>query len=137
VLDRLDKRRAYLISGVLIAAVDLAMAFSPRTPATYVIGTMVYSLVAGLCFAAFTAMVLEIVGNADRSAATRYTLFDAAGTLATSYLAWFDGHGYDWLKEKGQAGASGLLLTDAGMNLLGVAALMVLLALVYRPRVLR
>lgn len=136
-LDRLDRRRAYLISGVLIAAVDAAMAFAPRTPATYVIGTLVYSLVAGLCFAAFTAMVLEIIGDVDRSAATRYTLFDAAGNLATSCLAWFDGRGYDWFKERGRAGASGLLLTDAGMNLLGVAALMVLLALVYRPRQLR
>lgn len=122
-LDRLDKRRAYLISGLLIALVNVAMACGPQTQATYVAGTLVYSLVAGLCFAAFTAVVLEIIGEVDQSAATQYTLFDAAGNLATSYLAWMDGHGYDLFKAHGHAGSTGLLLTDAGMNVAGVLAL--------------
>jgi MFS family permease len=132
-LDRLDKRRAYLISGVLVALVDAAMAAAPLTPAAYVAGTLAYSLVAGLCFAAFTALVLEIIGEVDRSAATQYTLFDAAGNLATSYLAWMDGHGYDLFKSRGHAGATGLLLTDAGMNLAGVLALGLMLWLLARP----
>jgi len=133
-LDRLDKRRAYLISGLLIAAVDAAMACAPRTEAAYVAGTLVYSLVAGLCFAAFTAVVLEIIGEVDRSAATQYTLFDAAGNLATSYLAWMDGHGYELFKARGHAGSSGLLLTDAGMNVAGVIGLGLMMWLLRRRR---
>jgi MFS transporter, PAT family, beta-lactamase induction signal transducer AmpG len=130
-LDRFDKRRAYLMSGLLIALVDVAMACAPRTQLTYIAGTLLYSLVAGLCFAAFTAMVLEIIGKVDRSAATQYTLFDAAGNLATSYLAWLDGHGYDWFKQRQLPGASGLLFTDASMNMAGAAALMLMMWLVF------
>jgi PAT family beta-lactamase induction signal transducer AmpG len=133
-LDRLDKRRAYVLSGVAIAVVDIAMAFAPRTEFTYIAGTAAYSLVAGLCFAAFTAMVLEIIGKVDRSAATQYTLFDAAGNLATSYLAWMDGHGYDLFKQHQWPGTSGLLLTDAGMNLAGAIGLLMMMWLVFGRR---
>ena len=133
-LDHLDKRRAYLLSGVAIAVVDVAMACAPRNEFTYVAGTMAYSLVAGLCFAAFTAVVLEIIGKVDRSAATQYTLFDAAGNLATSYLAWMDGHGYDLFKQHQWPGPAGLLLTDAGMNLAGVVGLLVMMWLVFGRR---
>ena len=133
-LDRVDKRRAYLFSGALIAIVDVAMAWAPPTPLTYIVGTLAYSLVAGLCFAAFTAVVLEIIGKVDRSAATQYTLFDAAGNLATSYLAWLDGHGYDLFKAHHRPGSSGLLLTDAGMNLAGVIGLGVMMWLVFGRR---
>jgi len=133
-LDRVDKRRAYLFSGALIALVDVAMSCAPPNPATYIVGTLAYSLVAGLCFAAFTAVVLEIIGKVDRSAATQYTLFDAAGNLATSYLAWLDGHGYDLFKAHRLPGASGLLLTDAGMNLAGVIGLGVMMWLVFGRR---
>jgi predicted MFS family arabinose efflux permease len=126
-LDRLDKRRAYLLSGLLIAVVDAVMACAPRSTITYIAGTLVYSLVAGLCFAAFTAVVLEIIGEVDRSAATQYTLFDAAGNLATSYLAWMDGHGYDLFKAHARSGPAGLLLTDAGMNVAGVIGLVLMM----------
>jgi MFS family permease len=133
-LDRIDKRRAYLFSGALIALVDLAMSCGPQTPAVYIAGTLAYSLAAGLCFAAFTAMVLEIIGKVDRSAATQYTLFDAAGNLATAYLAWLDGHGYDYFKARHLAGSSGLLLTDAGMNIAGVIGLGLMMWLLSRRR---
>ena len=133
-LDRLDKRRAYLLSGLLIALVDAAMACAPHTPAVYIAGTLAYSLVAGLCFAAFTAVVLEIIGEVDRSAATQYTLFDAAGNLATSYLAWMDGHGYELFKAHGLAGSGGLLLTDAGMNVAGVIGLGLMMWLLGKRR---
>jgi len=133
-LDRVDKRRAYLYSGALIALVDVVMACGPHTPAVYIAGTLAYSLAAGLCFAAFTAVVLEIIGKVDRSAATQYTLFDAAGNLATSYLAWMDGQGYDLFKARHLAGSSGLLLTDAGMNLAGVIGLGLMMWLVFGKR---
>jgi predicted MFS family arabinose efflux permease len=123
VLDRIDRRRAYLASGVMIALVDLGMRLAPLSETTYIAGTLVYSLVAGLCFAAFSAMILENIGEAGSSAAAQYTLFDAAGNLATSYLAWLDGVGYDWFKARHGVGAPGLLATDAGMNLAGVAGL--------------
>jgi MFS transporter, PAT family, beta-lactamase induction signal transducer AmpG len=133
-LDHVDKRRAYLFSGALIALVDVAMACGPQTPAVYIAGTLAYSLAAGFCFAAFTAVVLEIIGKVDRSAATQYTLFDAAGNLATSYLAWMDGHGYDYFKARHLPGSAGLLLTDAGMNIAGIVGLCLMMWLVFGRR---
>ncbi|MDR3416122.1 MAG: MFS transporter [Nevskia sp.] len=132
-LDRAHRRTAYLLSGLLVAVVDLAMAYAPLTPQAYVAGTLCYSLVAGLCYAAFTAVVFEIIDGADRSAAVQYTLFDAAGNLATSYLAWLDGLGYDYYKSRHLSGPAGMLLTDAGMNVAGACALgLLMLALFSR-----
>jgi MFS transporter, PAT family, beta-lactamase induction signal transducer AmpG len=133
-LDRHNRRYAYIFSGVLLALVDLAMAVAPAVPATYVAGTLAYSLVSGICYAAFSAMVLEIIGDAKHSAASQYTLFDCAGNMATSYLAWVDGHGYDWFKARGVPGAAGMLYSDAGMNLIGAAVLILLMLLAYAGR---
>ncbi len=136
-LDYIDKRRAYLLSGLAIAGVDIGMAFAPLTPNGYIAGTIAYSLVAGFCFAAFSAVVLEIIGKVDGAAATQYTLFDAAGNLATSYLAWMDGLGYEYFRSHHHAASSGMLLTDAAMNVAGAAALALMMLWVFakRPRI--
>jgi MFS family permease len=135
-LDRMNRRSAYLLSGALLAIVDVAMERAGLSPLAYVAGTLAYSLVAGICFAAFTAMVFEIIAGADHSAASQYTLFDAAGWQVTSFLVWADGLGYGYFKNRHLSGPSGLLLTDALMNVAGIcflAALMAVLA-ARRPR---
>jgi hypothetical protein len=91
-------------------------------------------LVAGFCFAAFSAVVLEIIGKVDGAAATQYTLFDAAGNLATSYLAWMDGLGYEYFRSHHHAASSGMLLTDAAMNVAGAAALALMMLFVFARR---
>jgi PAT family beta-lactamase induction signal transducer AmpG len=133
-LDRINKRAAYLLAGALTAAVGIGMSFLPLTPTGYTIGSLVYLLVTGLCYAAFTAVVLDIIGNAGHSAATQYTLFTAAGNQAIAYVTWFNGKGYDWFKNHGHRPTSGMLLTDAGLNLLGIAVLSVMLLVVFRQK---
>jgi MFS transporter, PAT family, beta-lactamase induction signal transducer AmpG len=69
--DRFGLWWAYFGSGVAIGLVAIAMAIAARTPATYAIGVLSYSLTQGLAYAAFSAMVLVAIG---RGAASLNTL---------------------------------------------------------------
>jgi MFS family permease len=117
VCDRFNRRVLYLMGGTLSAVCAIAMALSPPTPATYVIGVMTYSLIAGFCFAAFTAYVLETIGRSDRTAATKYSLFTATANGAITYVGFVDTRFSD------HYGVTGVMLSDAALNLLGVAIL--------------
>lgn len=133
-LDRINKRAAYLLSGVLTAAVGVALAFAPLTPAAYQVGCLAYLAVTGLCYAAFSAVVFEIIGKAGHSASTQYTLFTAAGNQAIAYVTWLDGRGYDLFKARHLQPTSGMLYTDAAANLVGVGLLAMMLMVVFRKR---
>lgn len=117
--DRFNRRGMYLVSGGLTAACGIAMALSPRTPSTYVIGVTTYALITGFCFAAFTAYVLETIGRSDRTAATKYSLFTAASNFAITYVGWVD------TRFNERHGVEGVIASDAALNLLGVAVLSV------------
>ena len=126
-LDRLrDRRRLYLASGVCTAICAIGMSLAPRTPTTYIVGCLIYLLIAGMAYAAFSAVVYEIVGDAGRSASTLYSVFPAVGNQAIAYMLLLDGGAQHlW-------GTRGLWAADAALNAAGVAALMLLLRVV-RP----
>jgi MFS family permease len=125
-LQRLDRRRVYLLSGVLTALVCLVTMVMPMTPVTYTAGALTYLLVTGMCYAAFSAVAYDIVGDAGASAGTQYTLCTAAGNFAIWYVTKIDGVGYNVGK------ARGLLAADALSNLVGVALLASALYLIAR-----
>lgn len=127
--DRVNRRIAYLMTGIATAVCAVLMGFAPLTPNTYIIGSLAYLFVTGFCYAAFTAVVLEIIGNAGASASTQYVLFTAAGNLAISYVVKLEGYGYTWWeKTYGQATAArGALYSDAALNMIGVVILMILI----------
>ena len=125
--DRMNRRVAYLASGALTALVGLAMRQMPFTPTTYTVGVLVYLFVAGLCFAAFSAFIFEVVGDAvGKAAATQYTLFTAAGNFAIAYVGKVDTH---YLEAHG---VRGVLAADAVQNVVGIALLLVLFYVVLR-----
>ncbi len=132
--DRMNRRVAYLLSGGLTAAVALGMALAPMTPSTYFWGALSYLFVTGFCYAAFTAVVLEIIGPAGATASTQYTLFTAAGNQAISYMIKLDGWGYDLYGHRfGEAVAPrGLLIADAVLNVVGIGLFSALLLLLRR-----
>ena len=107
------------MGGTLTAVCGIAMALSPRTALTYVIGVTVYALITGFCFAAFTAYVLETIGKSDRTAATKYSLFTAAANIAITYTGWID------TRFNERHGVEGVVGSDAALNLIGVAVLAV------------
>ena len=60
--DAMNRKLAYAISGLLLAAVAAGMGLGPRTPWSYALFCLLYSVVTGLSFGAFTAFVLETIG---------------------------------------------------------------------------
>jgi len=115
--DRYNRRVLYLAAGVLTALCGIAMAGAPHTEAAYVIGVSTYGLITGFCYAAFTAYVLETIGESDRTAATKYSLFTAASNLAIAYVGWID------TRFDERYGVSGVVMSDAALNLIGAAVL--------------
>jgi MFS family permease len=118
--DRTNRLTLYLTAGILAGACSLTMASLPHVQATFVAGVVVYNIAAGMCYAAFNALGLQLVGASNATASTQLALFAAAANAALTYMTWFDGEGYRL------AGVSGLLRVDgvtsmtAAMILLGV-----------------
>jgi PAT family beta-lactamase induction signal transducer AmpG len=127
--DRMNRRVAYALSGVCIAASALAMMAGPMTPATYTWGTLLYNLATGISFAALAAFVLEMVGHSV-AAATKYTLFIAVANLAGSYVTALDG----WASEFRHVGARGALAADALLTVAGIGVLAAMVWLTRRPQ---
>jgi predicted MFS family arabinose efflux permease len=126
--DRYNRRRMYLLSGALTALCGLGMAMFPLNRSNYVVGVSAYLLVSGLCYAAFSAVVLEAIGRAGEAASTQYTLFSSAGER---------GH-----RLRRQArhrvhrrfGPKAPLGTDAVLNVVGVVLLGSMMFLLSRKR---
>ena len=106
-----DGRVVYASAGLLngLAAIVLTSADGATG---YLVGTILYLVTVGLCWARFTALIVEIVGADTRDASTLYSALSAAGSIPLAYMTWLDGFGYSKL------GTHGLLWTDATGNLL-------------------
>jgi MFS family permease len=128
--DRMPRRVAYLASGAVTAAVAFTMSFFPLNERSFEVGVIVYMFVAGFCYASFSAMVLEIVGQATESASTQYTLFTAASNQAIAYTTYLDG------RSAKRWGVRGMLCTDAAANMAGIGflAIVMLVAARLRPK---
>jgi MFS family permease len=115
--DRFSRRGIYLFSGVLTAIVAVAMVCSPLTDVTYTWGVMTYFFVAGVCYAAFSATVLETIGEAGKAASTQYALFNACGNIAITWVGFVETRFDDrWQVD-------GVLAADAALNMVGVVIL--------------
>ena len=121
--DRLDRKTAYGLYGLLLAAAAVGMAIAPRTEWMYIVFTTAYSFISGLCYAAFSAVVLEAIGLG--AAATKYSLFSSLSNMPIAYMTLVDASAHTrW-------GVNGLLLADAAAGILG---LLVFLALARASR---
>ena len=118
--DRMNRKLAYAVAGIALAATGVAMAFSPHTPWAYGLWTLGYSFALGLCYGAFTGFALEVVGLG--AVATKYSALASLSNFPTWYmtlvLGWVSAsHGPTWM-----------LLVDAGAGLAGAVVLVGLLA---------
>ncbi len=106
-----DGRIVYAAAGFLngLAAIVLMSVIGPTG---YLIGTIVYLVTQGLCWARFTGLIVEIVGPDTQDASTLYSALSAAGSIPLAYMTWLDGFGYS------NFGTHGLLMTDATGNIL-------------------
>jgi MFS family permease len=114
IADRVDRGLLYISGGMLAGLCALSMAAAPHTQATFTAGVLAYNCVAGLCYAAFSALGLQLVGVRNPTAATQLGLFAAAANGAIVYMTWADGQGFRIF------GIRGLLLVD-GLAAIGAA----------------
>jgi len=119
--DHVNRGYLYLLSGIAAAGCALAMALSPPSAPTFTWGVLAYNGAAGISYAAFSALGLQLVGNRNPVASTVRSLFAAATDGAIVYMTRLDGMGYHMF------GTRGLLCVDAGLS---VAAAIPLLLLV-------
>lgn len=125
ICDRMDRKTAYVIYGLLQAACAIAMALLPRTEACFVMLTTAYAFIAGLTYAGFTAFVLEVIGKG--AAATKYSVYASLSNMPIWYMTNIDGWAHDrW-------DSSGMLFTEAVLCCAG-AAVFVVAAMALRPR---
>ena len=82
--DRMNRKTAYVLFGALQAGCAVAMALAPRTEVMYILFTMLYALITGLTYAAFSAVVLEAIGLG--AAATKYSVFASLSNMPIAYM---------------------------------------------------
>jgi PAT family beta-lactamase induction signal transducer AmpG len=118
--DRMDRRAAYAVCGVLLALVAFGMALGPRTPWAYAVGVIAYNIGLGLCYATFTGFVLDIIGR--EAGATKYNVFASLANMPIFWMTRIDGQVAE------QHGRTMMLWVD---GLAGVAGAVVLLVIVF------
>lgn len=111
--DRMDRKFAYALFGVFLAASTLAMAAMARTEAMFITFTLAYALIQGFNYASFSAVVLEAIGRG--AAATKYNAYASLSNAPIMYMTYIEGIAY------GRWHTNGLLLTDALSGIIGVA----------------
>ena len=91
--DRMSPGRAYCVFGIVAGAVCVVMAWWARTPAAFIVFTLAYSAAVGCGFAAYSAIVLQAIGQ--RSAATNFNLMSAVANVPIALMTSFDGWVHD------------------------------------------
>jgi MFS transporter, PAT family, beta-lactamase induction signal transducer AmpG len=110
--DRMDRKRAYALFGILLAACAAAMALAPRTEAMYVVFTLAYGAINGFCYTAFSAVALEAIGHG--AAATKYSLFASLSNMPIGYMTAVDG----WAAARW--GSGNMLYVEAAIGVVAV-----------------
>ncbi|MBK5212826.1 MAG: MFS transporter [Flavobacteriaceae bacterium] len=127
ICDRMNSRNAYLLFGLLAAAAAAGLGYAPRTEMMFIIGTSFYAMTTGLCYAGFTAFVLEAIGKG--AAATKYNIFAALSNSPIYLMTYVVGIAYTHL------GAKGMLNTEAAFAVGAVLLFIVVQKIMYRNKV--
>ena len=104
-----DARVGYPVAGLLNAASLAVMVLGPPRPLTYMVGAGLFLLTVGAAYALFTALVLQVMGEAGKSGGTRYSMLVSVGNAPVAYMAWVDGRGYERFGTKGLAGTDAVV----------------------------
>jgi PAT family beta-lactamase induction signal transducer AmpG len=126
--DKMDRRTAYCLFGALIAVNLIAMTYAPRTPAVFIVSTLLYYAIIGACYAAYSAVVLEAIGKG--AAATKFNLMASVSNVPIAVMATADG----WFHDKG--GSKLMFFGEAGLSVAAAVffGLLVLATRRWRPK---
>jgi MFS transporter, PAT family, beta-lactamase induction signal transducer AmpG len=121
--DRMDRKGAYVLFGLVSATSAVAMAIGPRTPLAFLVFASLYNLILGACFAAFSGLTLEAIGQG--AAGTKYNLLASVSNVPIMLMPLVDA----WAQMRW--GTSGMLYVEA---LCAAAAAAFYMAVVYATR---
>jgi MFS family permease len=124
--DRMDRKFAYALFGIVLSVATLAMAVAARSQTMFVTFTLLYAFIQGFNYASFSAVVLEAIGRG--AAATKYNIFASLSNFPIQYVALLDG----WAYERWHT--NGFLAADAITGVIGVTIFFAVSAAT-RPRV--
>jgi hypothetical protein len=105
----------YALSGIGYGAVSLLIGAAPLRPSTLIVGMLASNFAQGICYAAYTGVILQTMGIGGRCQSSRYTILNSAGNLPVVYMTAIEG------VVAGRYGAHSVGLFDGAMNLLTVA----------------
>jgi MFS family permease len=120
ICDRFHRKTCYAAFGMFGAAAAAYLWLGPATAFTYASGYAAYSFAIGLNYAAYVALILEVLGRRTRGAATGYALLSSSGNFGLIFMTWLDGLGYQY------GGARGLMMTEALVGGIGAVILLLL-----------
>jgi MFS family permease len=123
VCDRMDRRTAYCLFGVLIAVELVVSAWLPRTVGVWIVASVLYQALVAACYAAYSAVVLEVIGRG--AAATKFNLMASVANVPVTIMPWFDGVMHD------RHGTNAMFYGEAGLS---VAAAVIFAVLVLASR---
>jgi hypothetical protein len=104
------------------------MALAPRTPAMYVAFVLIYAAVTGACYTAYSAVVLEAIGQG--AAATKFNFMASVSNIPIGALIALEGQWHD------KGGANLMLYGEAAAALASVVVFGLLVALWPRRRMM-
>jgi PAT family beta-lactamase induction signal transducer AmpG len=117
---------AYMLAGLVNAAVLAVLAFCPLSPIIYLAGTVLFLFTIGTAYALFTAVVLEFLGVSGKSGSTRYSIINSLGNIPVVYMQKIDGMAW------ARWGPRGAPAVDAILSIVGASIL--LAWFITRPR---
>lgn len=123
--DWIERRTAFIIYGMGLAACAATMALAPHTPGNFSLFVCAYSFINGFVFAGFSALVLETIGAG--AAATKFNLMASLANLPAFYMTKLDG----WVHHRW--GSDAILFTDAALGVIGAAVFLMVAAVSARP----
>ena len=112
ICDRMDRKKGYIVFGMIQALCAVGMAYSPRTQQMFIIWTSLYAVSTGLTYAGFSAFTFEAIGKG--AAATKYNVFASLSNAPIYYMIYID----EWAH--GKWSAFGMLNAEAIMALVGI-----------------
>ena len=114
--SRWNRLIPYAVSGVIYGGVSVLIACGPLRPSTLIVGLLASNFVQGICFAAYTGVILQTMGMGGRCHSSRYTILNSVGNLPVVYMVAIEG------MVAGHFGTRSIGVFDGALNL-GTAAL--------------
>lgn len=99
----------YMIVALVNCMCLSVLCLGPMRPTTYYAGTLLYLFTVGCCYAMFTTVVLEFLGDSGKSGSTRYSIINSLGNIPVLYMLQVDGWGGAHWGGRGLAGAEAVV----------------------------